>query len=658
MSDLVRRPSWLALAVVLAACGDGEIGPAGPEGPEGPEGPAGPMGPPGMPGLDGEPGAPGIDGIDGVDGVDGTGGGSGSGNVPPGALRRPIAGPSSGLIAELNGGFITQMFDVGAFEIITYDRVSQLIFGVDSDRGTVRVHDPVALIFFPPRIAELQPTVDGAVVTSSTLRGVNSVDSANGILAVAASADPVTDPGVVAFYNADNLLFLGAVEVGANPDCVEFTPDGSRLIVANEGEPDASSIDVSAFPIFDPTEITDPEGSVSIIDVPAVDGDFTSLTVRTADFRAFNGMEDELSAEGVRFPGRAFNPLTTVAMDFEPEYVATNGTTAWVTLQEANAIAVVDLETATVTDIFGLGVKDHSVQRMGLDASDRDGIGGGPGVNIRPWPIVGAYMPDTIKYYETGGRGFLVTANEGDGRELEVEVAGEDEVLFADEVRIADLTLDPGAYPNAAELQRESALGRLNGSAVDGDIDGDGDIDQLWSFGGRSFSIWDAETGEQIYDSGDDFELLTSVIYGTNFNNDNDANDGDGRSDNKGPEPEALEVGFFSFRWYAFVGLERMGGFLVYDITSPSDPIFNYYSPGAAFRNFDSNLEELVTSGSLDQPDLAPESFVYIDNFSSPSGNGLLLTSNEVSGTLGIFSLQIIDDPWEPRAFYDPFFEP
>ena len=255
----------------------------------------------------------------------------------------------------------------------------------------------------------------------------NSVAVHNGLVAVAIESDPKTTPGVVAFFEASGAL-LSHVRVGAQPDMLTFTPDGRRVLVANEGE---ASDDYSV----------DPEGSVSVIDLRNGAAGLSQADVHTAGFGDF--------ARSALDPSiRVYGPRATVAQDLEPEFIAVSddSSTAWVTLQENNAIAEVDVEQGRVTRLMGLGLKDHSVAGSGFDASDRDGA-----IRIAPWPVRGYYMPDGIASYEVGGLTFLVTANEGDVR---VSPA------YTEARRVSELRLDPAAFPEAAELQKDANLGR------------------------------------------------------------------------------------------------------------------------------------------------------------------------------------------------------
>jgi hypothetical protein len=332
--------------------------------------------------------------------------------------------------------------------------------------------------------------------------------------------------------------------------------------------------------------------------------------VTTLDFTAFDSQQGTLRLRGG-------TPSGLLSRDAEPEYitVAPDGKAAYVTLQESNAVATVDLTTGQVTDLRSLGFKDHSLAGTGLDASDRDG-----GVNIRPWPVLGAYMPDAIASFSAAGQTYLLTANEGDTR---------DYAAFKDEAKVADLRLDPSVFPNAAELQQDAALGRLLVSRVDADTDGDGDADRLVAFGGRSLSVW--TTGlTQVADTGDLFERKTAEITPQNFNSNGTASTRDTRSDNKGPEPEGVTVGRVGGKTLAFVGLERTGGVMVLDVSTPAAPAFLAYAntatPAADPRS--------GTAG-----DLGPEGLLFIPAADSPNGQPLLVVANEVSGSTTLYTV-------------------
>ena len=499
-------------------------------------------------------------------------------------------------IGGFNGGA------VGAAEITAFDATTQRLFVVNGANGTIDVLD-----LKDPR----SPARVGTIAVGTLGASANSVAVHDGLVAVAIDASPKTNPGVVAFYDARDLRLLAQVQVGALPDMLVFTPDGLTVLVANEGEPSGYGVPGTA----------DPEGSVSVISVNRGG----TPTVRTADFRAFNGREADLRAQGVRIYG----PGATVAQDLEPEYIAVSedGRTAYVTLQENNAVAVVDIPTARVLDVRGLGFKDHNVAGMGLDASDEDGgantNSGTPSIKIQPYPVKGMYQPDAIAAYTVGGQTFLITANEGDARA--------DWPGYNEETRVrAHCTagLDPTVFPNAANLILDSNLGRLritanpNGTATGKNAAGQ--CNELYSFGARSFSIWNAGLA-RVFDSGDQFEQRTTALVQAKFNAGHDNDTLDSRSPNKGPEPEGVAVGRIGAKVYAFIGLERIGGVMVYDISNPQAPVYVTY----------------LNTRSGTAGDTGPEGLSFVPASKSPNGKPLLIVGHEVSGTTAIYQLNL-----------------
>jgi hypothetical protein len=477
-------------------------------------------------------------------------------------------------------------FDVGASEIVAYDRKSRTLFAVNAamqriDR--IDIHDPRS------------PTLIGSIDITPWGGQANSVAvSSRGVVAAAIEANVKQDPGTVAFFDSNGSP-IAAVTVGALPDMLTFTPDERSVLVANEGEPNADYT-------------IDPEGSVSIIDLSHGVDCVSQADVRTADFHAFDTARLDSSI-------RVFGPGASVSQDLEPEYIAVSpdSRTAWVTLQENNAIGIIDIRKARVQRLVGLGFKDHSLPQNGFDPSDKDGVSA-----IAPQPVLGMYMPDSIASYSSFGRNYLVMANEGDAREY-----GD----FVEAKRIAKLTLDPTAFPDAAALQADEALGRLNVTSQTGDTDGDGDFDALYAFGARSFSIRDS-AGRLVFDSGDALEQITLAALPSGFNSNSTANGADARSDDKGPEPEGLAVGTHRGRNYAFIGLERIGGIAVFDITFPKAPVFVQYLNTRDFAG----VPEDGTAG-----DLAPEGLLFIPAHASPTHKALLAVGYETSGTSTLF---------------------
>lgn len=512
-------------------------------------------------------------------------------------------------------------------EIVDYDPKTERLFITTGDGvDIVDISDPTA----PEQYTYLTIAEDDPIYgTPQGYEGpeTNSLAVYSNTVAVAFADDA---PGVydfIAFYDTDGnaLTQVGAANYHDSlPDMVTFTKDGTKLLVANEGEP-INEYELDGSDVVTDTE--DPEGSVSIIDLSNVMTDTSMITdvhVTTIDFRQFNEGGSKTLPEGVRI----FGPDASVAQDLEPEYIALSddGKTAWVTLQENNALAVLDIESdtiitdtskVTVTDIVALGTKDYNQEANALDASNKDDT-----INITTWPVKGFYMPDAIASFTVDGETYLITANEGDARDYDG---------FSEEVRVEDLTLDAEAFPNAEELQQEENLGRLKTTTANGDTDGDGKHEEIYAYGARSFSIWNA-SGELEYDSGNQIAQITAGLYPEYFNadydDDEDVFEFDDRSDDKGAEPEGVTTGVISDTTYAFVGLERMGGIMVYNVNDPSAPSFVQY---INTTNYEGKLAD-GTAG-----DIAPEGLVFIPADESPTGKALLVVAHEGSKTTTIF---------------------
>ena len=571
------------------------------------------------------------------------------------------------------GRYSANIFGASAAEIPAFDPVNQRIFIVNAQKGAVDVlnaADPTNPVLLQELTVE--SITEGAVVNSIAYKG--------GYLAVAVEAPTKTDNGWVALFDATSLEMLGYEQVGAQPDMVTFTPDGEYVLTANEGEP---STDYQI----------DPVGSISILGV----SEGQLVEVRTAGFSAFNTQADALRSAGVRIYG----PNASVEQDLEPEYIAisSDSGTAWVSLQENNALAKVDIATATVTDILPLGYKDHGTAGNGLDVSDSDDA-----INIDTWPgVLGMYQPDSIAAYEVDGETLLVTANEGDsrawGEDDQAYWDGDASKGFVEEFRVKHLVhvsgfdrragddlppqlreLAAGALLNPTtfaycgataadpgDCRADENLGRLTVAWTDGyrkDANGDpvlfdasgnqnlaGDrlmYDNLYAYGARSFSIRDSE-GQLVWDSGDQLEQYfasDACMLGANrtipcsdyFNATHDEGDTfDNRSDNKGPEPEGVTVGQLGNKTFAFIGLERIGGVMAWDITDPTAPVLvDYLNTREDWTTADPSTV-LATAG-----DLGPEGLVFIAPEDSPNGEALLVIGNEVSGTTAVYQINQI----------------
>ena len=480
------------------------------------------------------------------------------------------------------GAYKLGPYNSGAAEIASFDPTTKRVFVTNSHDRSV---DVISLI------KPDSPKLDFSI-NLTQYGAINSVAVKNTMVAIAVSAKRPQDNGLILLFSTGGEM-LNKFTVGPMPDMVTFSADGKYLLSANEGEPNA---DYSI----------DPEGSISIIELQKDLKALSQESVQTADFKQFN--RDNIDPNI-----RIFGKNASVAQDLEPEYISISpdSTTAWVSLQENNALAEVSLKHAQVKRLYALGYQDHSAKLNGFDASDKD-----QQINIKSWPVKGMYQPDSIATYEAKGEFYIVSANEGDARDYEG---------FSEQSRVKNLNLEP--LLKSQNLQYDEQLGRLKVSVVGADPDQNGLIDTLYSFGSRSFSIWNQDV-VQIYDSGSQFEQITARDYPKLFNL------GDRRSDDKGPEPEALTIGKIGDSSYAFIGLERTGGIMTYNITEPENSFFVDY-----LNTISPHLERSDPMAG----DIAPESLVFISAADSPSAQPLLIAANEGSGTLSIYRIDRTD---------------
>lgn len=595
-------------------------------------------------GNDGAAGAQGPAGTDGTNGVDGVNGQS---------LPRDLAIEVVGRFAA--GG--VEIYGKSAAEVVRFHATSGAAFAVNaasneievislSSLGTTEVGSPITDTSLTSQSISFSDSVtvkdDMGADQTIALGAANSIAISGDMLAIAVQAAVKTDPGVVLFYSLSALgegTFVKAVSAGALPDMVAFSPDGSKVLVANEGEPDTD---------FN----VDPEGSISVIAITDGMPSDNATTINMTSDMVFSSdsLDDEdydtdaerkalLQLSGVKFA--SLDP-STVAQELEPEYItfSADGSKAYVSLQESNAMGIIDLDDNTI-EVRGLGFKDWSQYQ--LDFTNDDEIASFTSVD----GLYGMYQPDTITSYQWNGATFILSANEGDSRDWDA---------YSEEVRVRDIvdpdelnmTLSPSLQAFYDASGARNGLGRLKVTTALGDADQDGEYEALYAYGGRSFSIWDQNIN-QVFDSGDDFGKISAAVLGNDFNSAHTENNGDNRSDDKGGEPEAIAVGEIEGRMYAFIGLERSGDLFTYDVTNPFQVAFvAHYNNRDFSTDFEldddldnpcdvaegMNCDEVAMSG-----DLGPESIAFVHADDSPNGNSLLIIGNEVSGTVTIYQV-------------------
>lgn len=484
------------------------------------------------------------------------------------------------LVGRHNSGAMNA--DGGSLEIVTYNPINGYAYAVSGVKGKL-----IAINLNGSLAGETVTNLSGteydvkALVNGFSYGDMTSVAvSPDGTkVAVAIQAENYADPGVVALFSCKqdgNLELLSTAQTGVQPDMVTFA-NGSTLLTADEGEPREGVNGV------------DPKGSVTIAKI----GSDNTLTATQVSFDDFDGKREALTASGVLVQ-KGKNP----SEDFEPEYIAVSGNTAYVALQEANAIAVLNIAEGRFTGVYPLGFQDYGITKVDLQKNDT--------IELKNYEnVLGIKMPDGISVTTINGKTYLLTANEGDSR--------------------ADWTGMDNEYENKTSPTGNVTLDKkvvwFNATMWEGLDDS-----KAYVFGGRSFSIYDVTDGTLtlVYDSGSDFEEITSEVLPDYFNASNDKISIDNRSGKKGPEPESVVVGTVGDRSYAFVALERIGGVMVYDITDPANATFVNYMNS---REFDSAI----------QGDVSPEGLCFVSATGSKTGKPLLLTACEVSGTLAVY---------------------
>ena len=524
------------------------------------------------------------------------GGNSGGGTVKPGGEKTKINALNK--VANFSTGFTSA--DGGVAEIVKYNEDNRKFYLVN---GKTQTLDIVTLRTWADDKTQLETVFDEASdrISFEALAAEHSEDFAGGfavgditsvaineelnVVAVALQAKEYDKAGAVALLNYDG-SYIKAYSCGVQPDMVTFA--GNFILTADEGEPRMGYGEGCA----------DPKGSVTVIDISSgiENGNSTVVT-----FDEFDDRRDELTASGV-----VLKKGSAPSADLEPEYIATAGKYAYASLQEANAVATLDLETKKFTSVLPLGFKDHSVAGNEIDLLE-DGK-----AELKNQNVYGVYMPDGIDAFEADGETYLITANEGDAREW-------------------------GDYSGVKKTKIEGTkVETLDNEKWDGI-----DAEKTYILGGRSFAIFRASDMQLVYESG---ALIESAVaksqFKDYFNCSNDDVELDSRSKKKGPEPETVTVSDIEGRRYAFVGLERIGGVMMFDITDFKSGTERFSdrnvssSGGVSLTAYANSRDYSVDMGG----DVAPEGLDFLPAEKSPIGKDLLFVSNENSGTVSVYT--------------------
>lgn len=433
--------------------------------------------------------------------------------------------------------------------------------------------------------------VNSSTFTYGDLTSID-INTKEKVVVVAVQEKDYSKAGKIVVMDYDGNL-VKTFDAGIQPDMVKMTEDGKYILSANEGEAREGY-----------ENGVDPEGSVTVVN-------YKEESAKNIKFDDSSVIDSDIIIR---------NNTGGAELDLEPEYIDINddNTKAYVSLQENNAIATIDIESGKVLSVKSLGFKDHSLEENKLDAGRDDEI------NLENLPILGVYMPDGISHVNIGGVDYILTANEGDATE------------WAEYSNIAkfsegkdEITIDSDLFKGMTKEELQSKLDEMKSTTKYDKLEVLTNIgtNAIYTLGGRSFSMFKADTMELVFDSGDDFEQITSQRYPEYFNSSNDEVKLDSRSTKKGPEPEGIEIGQVGDKIYAFTGLERIGGVMTYDITNPND---------IKFVNYNNDRDFSTDIGG----DSAPEGLAFIPSSESSTGTPLLLVSNEVSGTVAVNEIE------------------
>jgi len=488
----------------------------------------------------------------------------------------------------------------GVAEIVIYNNDNKRIYLVNGALGSLDIVDASGLRSGRFTEMPLHKRIDISAMGAANgfIYGdltSAAVSTSNKIIALAVHHSNYNEQGYIVIINYEG-EYIRHYRAGVQPDMICFTPDEQYILTADEGEPREG---------YGAGRI-DPPGTVTIINVkahelqPGAKREGSAPEARIIGFEAFDNAQAR--AAFLR-SGGIINKGAQPSLDFEPEYIAVseNSRTAYVALQEANAIALLDIASGTFLSVMGLGFKNHNLPQNSLDVL-RDGK-----IELRTQNLYGAYQPDGIAFVTIKGKSYILSANEGDAREW-----GSGNNAYND---ILQFNIDG------------SRLDTINNSLKEGLADG-----ERYLFGARSFSIWDLNDGTAkiVYDSGNEFETRTAEYFPNNFNASHTNNELDSRSGRKGPEPEYITTMQVVKNIYAVIGLERIGGIMLYDISNPASVNFFDYI----------NTRDFSGSELKNMSDLGPEGLYAVQASASPTKRPLIFVANEISGTISVFEFK------------------
>ena len=519
---------------------------------------------------------------------------------------------------------------IGSGEVVSFSPTQDTLAVTDNSAGGVRLYRHNTTAFANHATVDVAAwftanPVGGFVYSDVTSVALSTDGSGIGVAAAINGSTvnvggtnyttSIPQLGRLVFFNLETGAVIGSVAAGYHPDMVAIK--NGKVAVANEAQHAWAGSGAVNIATFDSVQ---QPGSVTVADLAGLDSStlaaaLATLPVTTTDFSGVSGL-----ISGLRDHTSFEIPANTKAKYFhiEPEYIAfsPDNTQLFVGLQENNAIAVLDLATNTWLNITGLGQ-----QAITIDASDDDDL-----FDVTN-ACFGLPMPDSLATWTAAGNTYIITANEGDAR-----------VDDGDIQRLSAANTTYGLAAGFTPSVVNNDFGRLNilrDQSLNGPVlpttSPNSDINKIVSMGTRGLSLWKKEADNSV--SFVSHLPLESELFARDPQRHNANNGGlktafDSRSDDKGPEPEAVAVTTLAGGTViAVAGLERQNGVIVVDITNPASP--------QVLRYINDSGQGLIS----------PETVTIIDAPNSPTGTVLAVVGYEgiidsnVAGGVGVYEI-------------------
>ncbi|MGY1748047.1 hypothetical protein [Modestobacter sp. SYSU DS0511] len=302
-------------------------------------------------------------------------------------LRRPLRPVRAAVPAVVTAGLLTAVLTAGTASAATpptfqplatfpvAGEVAEIISATPDGRTVVYTDSELGQVGLVDLSRPTAPRQLGAIDVGGSPTSVTVMSNARyALVAVDTTTDLTRPSGHLAVIDLPRREVVRTIDLGGQPDSIDVGPSGVFAAIAIENQRDED------------LHVDGVEGGL-----PQLSAGYLSVVDLRGPVSAWTAGRVELTG----LPGMAF------PTDPEPEFVDVDGRDiAAVTLQENNAIALVDLARRRVVHSFSAG----TVTRADADTAD-------DGTVAFDDPLVAPREPDAVQWTL---RGELVTADEGD----------------------------------------------------------------------------------------------------------------------------------------------------------------------------------------------------------------------------------------------------